>query len=146
MTAALAQLVKNGLDPKSALYQQLAANMDVNTAQQLAQLSAADLQSRAQRFQTLGDKANAFGGAVAGQQFNEAIRDQTRVTNKLERRLEGLQDAIHDLKKLPKDVKDAAYQGTWEGSSQGTWQGTRDGQDERNRRTSSFVRTGGGGR
>lgn len=142
MSQALATLVANGLSPKSALYQQLAAHMDVNTAQQLAQLSAGDLASRAQRFEALQGQAAAFGQGVAGEQFNEAIRDQTKATNRLEHRLEELQHAIHDLKDLPKHVKDGAYQGTVVGANEGSYHGTKDGQDEKRQRTRAMVRTG----
>ncbi len=43
MLAALQTLVRNGLDPKGALFQRLAASGDVTTAQQLAALTSAQL-------------------------------------------------------------------------------------------------------
>lgn len=143
MTAALATLVKNGLDPKSALYQQLAASMDVSTAQQLAALSAGDLALRAQRFQHRADDAAALGGTVAGQEFNAAVRDQTKATRELRQELHRLRDSIHDLKDLPEHVKDGAYHGTVEGSREGAESGTRAGQEEKRSRTAAMIRTGG---
>lgn len=147
MTAALATLVANGLSPKSALYQQLAAHMDVNTAQQLAALSAGDLAARAQRFEAVQGQAAAFGQGIAGEQFNEAIRDSTRATNKLENRLESLEDAIRDFRKnARKDVRDGAAEGSEWGAEKGSEKGTRAGQDEKRRRTAATKRTGGGSR
>jgi hypothetical protein len=85
MTAALATLVKNGLDPKSALYQQLAASMDVNTAQQLAQLSSADLQARRGGSSTVPTRRRRSAArSRAGVQRGD--RDQTKATRELRHR------------------------------------------------------------
>jgi hypothetical protein len=147
MAAALATLVKNGLDPKSALYQQLAAHMDVNTAQQLAQLSSGDLATQATRFQQRQDEASALGLGVANDSgLAEAIGRQTKVTDKLEARLHSLEDAIRDLKQLPDKVGHATWTGARDGSREGSEDGTRAGQDEKRRRTAAAVRTGGGSR
>jgi hypothetical protein len=143
MAAALATLVKNGLSPKSALYQQLAAHMDVNTAQQLAQLSSTDLATQAQRFQQRQDEAGALGLGVANDSgLAEAIGKSTKVTDKLEARLHSLEDAIRDMKHLPDQVHHATFTAAREGTRQGAEDGTRAGQDEKRRRTAAAGRTG----
>lgn len=142
MTAALATLVKNGLDPKSALYQRLAASADVTTAQQLAQLSAGELAARAQQFQNVASQASAFGGGIAGQQFNEAIRESTKETRELRQELKHLRGAIHDLKDgtpKAKDIHDAVFSG----SRDGAHEGTKAGQEGKDRVTAGWKRTGG---
>jgi hypothetical protein len=140
MTAALAALVKNGLDPKSALYQQLAASMDVNTAQQLAQLSRSDLAGEAARFQHRADEAGGLGTLVANQSgLGAAIEKSTRVNVKLEQRLHSLEDAIRDLKHIGKHVQDGAEFG----AARGAEAGTRAGHEDKRRRTATRVRTGG---
>jgi hypothetical protein len=147
MTAALAALVQNGLDPKSALYQQLAASMDVNTAQQLAALSSGDLASRAQRFQQRADEAGAFGAGVAGQAFNDAIREETKATRELRETVRDLHHAVNQMEdRVEKGAERGAHKGTKSGSAEGTEAGTRAGQDEKRRRTATFSRTGGGSR
>jgi exonuclease VII small subunit len=144
MTEALATLVRNGLSPKSALYQALAASADVNTAQQLAQLSSGELASRAQRFEQTQSTAAAFGGAVAGEQFNQAINRQSKVTEQLERRLHSLEDAIRDFRQhARKDVRDGAAEGAEWGAERGSEKGTRAGNGDRTRRTAAARRAGG---
>jgi hypothetical protein len=143
MTAALATLVKNGLDPKSALYQQLAASMDVNTAQQLAALSAADLASRATRFQHRADDAAALGGTVAGQEFNEAVRDQTKATRELR---ETMKDLRAEIREMGERVKEGAHSGTKEGTKDvgdHVFSAVKDANDGRARATSADGRAGG---
>jgi hypothetical protein len=137
MTAALRVLVKHGLDPQGALFRDLAASGDLNTAQQLAALSATQLNAR-ERSYGERDRVTAAEGAFAGdKQFNEAIRAQTKATEKLERRLEHLQDAIRDLKHLPKHVEDGARAGTQAGAEDGT----RRGWQVRDQDTATRVRT-----
>lgn len=146
MTAALATLVNNGLDPKSALYQQLAASMDVNTAQQLAALSAGDLASRATRFQHRADEAAVLGGTVAGQEFNEAVRDQTKATRELR---ETLKDLRAEIREMGDHVKAGAHSGTKEGAKDvgdNVFSAVKDANEGRQRRTTAAVRTGGGSR
>lgn len=143
MAAALATLVRNGLDPKSALYQQLAASSDVTTAQQLAALSKGELADRARRFEVRASEAAALGGTVAGQAYDEAIRKQTKATERLERQMDSLEDAIRDLKKVPKQMGDQVFDAAFSGTSQGSEEGTRAGQDEKRRRLASIVRTEG---
>jgi hypothetical protein len=142
MRAALATLVKNGLDPHSALYQQLAAHMDVNTAQQLAQLSSSDLQAQATRFQQVQTSAAAFGGQIAGQEFNEAIRDQTKATRELR---STLKDLNQEIQQIGDHVRKGAHEGTKDGAQDvgdQVFTAVKDGNDDRRRRTSTAVRTG----
>ena len=112
-----------------------------------AQLTAGELASRAQRFEARASEAAGLGSTVAGQQFNEAIRDQTKATNKLEQRLHSLENAIKDL---PKNVKDGAKEGSRDGSEwgsrKGSNEGTRAGVRDRDVATAAAIRTGAGRR
>jgi hypothetical protein len=148
MAAALATLVGNGLDPKSALYQRLAASADVNAAQQFAQLSAGDLAVRAQRLDALSTRAGALGDTVAGPMFDEAIanaskeiREQTKETRELRKEMRGLKDAVRDMKEhMPKEIGDAVFAGAHAGSEQGTEKGTKKGNGNRDGGVASMVR------
>lgn len=140
MSKALATLVGNGLDPKSALYQELAASMDVNTAQQLAALSAADLASRATRFQHRADEAGALGATVAGQEFNEAIRESTKETRELKQEMRGLKNAMHDMREhMPKEIGKETKKGAHEGSRSGSEEGTKAGNNGRSGAASAVA-------
>lgn len=147
MTAALATLVRNGLDPKSALYQQLAASDDVTTAQQLAALSSTDLASRATAFQAVQSQAAALGSTVGNQAYADAIRQQTATDREL---LHEIKSLNYEISLMGKHVHDGAKAGSQAGSQAGSKAGseagaaagTQRGMDARTRHAATLVRAG----
>lgn len=101
--AALKKLKKKGLD--GALFDALAASGDLNTLEQFAGLSAAEIAQREKRFAAQASAQASLGGRAADEKFGDQIKEQ----NKLIRSLES---TVKDLKShLPKAVEDGARRG-----------------------------------
>ena len=116
MLTALQTLVRNGLDPKGALFQQLAASGDVNTARQMALLTSEQLFAEQAAFNqrgTLTGQVGQFAGTAA---FGQAIAEQRDATKELRDEVKHLKQAINAFADKAADkVGHAAYGGVWNG-------------------------------
>lgn len=142
MLAALQQLVRNGLDPKGALFQALAASGDVNTAQQMAALTSSQLFAEQASFNQTHTLAGQVGQFVGQAAFGDLVKAQTKVTDHLDNVVHHLHQAVKELtaevKHMGKNVKDGAQ----EGSAAGAEAGTKAGNNGRNSRIAAASATG----
>ena len=120
MLTALQTLVRNGLDPKGALFQALAASGDVNTAQQMAALSSQQLFAEQQAFTDRGALTGQVGQFAGTQAFGTAIAAQTKAVEEFRAEVRNLHQTIH---KLEAAVERGAHKGTKAGAHEGTQAG-----------------------
>lgn len=147
MLTALRALVSKGLDPNGALFQQLAASGDVNTAQQLAALTNQGVLAEQARFQGAQSSSGAVGQFAGTETFGLAVRQQAIATNEqrdatkaLNQTVRGLNQQVTHLKNEISHIK----QHVSDGASEGSNKGVRDGMNDRDAKTKTKVRTGAG--
>lgn len=135
MLTALQTLVRNGLDPKGALFQQLAASGDVNTARQMAALTSEQLFAEQAAFNqrgTITGQVGQFGASGFVPMIAEA-RDATKE----------LRDEVKHLKQALNAFADKASDKVGHAAYNAVWTGTTDAHHGRDNRTANRVRAGG---
>jgi TP901 family phage tail tape measure protein len=100
MLAALTTLVQNGVDPKSAFFQQLASSGNVSLVQQFAALTRGELANYAASFAAGQSALSAVGEFVGNQAFNDAIRAQVKVTQNLDGTVHHLAQEVKHLQQV----------------------------------------------
>jgi septal ring factor EnvC (AmiA/AmiB activator) len=140
--AALQQLVANGLDPHSQLFQRLAASGNVALIQQFAALSRSQLAAETAAFNSGQGALNAAGQFAGNAAFNDSITAQRKVTEHLDETVRHLTHTVNQLQHAVDHMGDKVKQGAHDGSKSGSEEGTRRGNDERTRYTGALTRTG----
>jgi hypothetical protein len=137
MLTALQTLVHNGLDPKGALFQALAASGDVNTAQQMAVLTSEQLFAEQAQFNQRGALAGQVGSFAGDQAFGALIGDTQKAVNELRNEVKHLNQAVNRWEKAAKDLPDKAGKAVHDGAASGT----KAGHDGRNQRLAAASNT-----
>ena len=100
MLAALSSLVQNGIDPKSAFFQQLASSGNVALVQQFAALTRGELANYAASFAAQQSAATAVGQFVGNSAFNDAIKAQVQVPQNLDSTVHHLAQEVKHLQSV----------------------------------------------
>jgi hypothetical protein len=141
MLAALRTLVHNGLDPKGALFQQLAASGNIALAQQMAALTSEQLFAEQANFNSAQGAAGAVGQFAGTQAFGPLIGETRDAVKEFRDEVRHLRRELNQFsKKAGENVKDGAHSGAYSG----THAGTTDANEGRKRNLRQMARTGGG--
>jgi hypothetical protein len=122
MLAALAKAKKKGLD--GPLLNLLAASGDLNTVQQFAALSRAEIDKRERQYGSTVSAQNQLGDYAVQQQFGQSIDSMNREIQRLNQ----------TIRTLDKKIEKA--------TERGSERGTRQGNGDKNRNTLSMKRVG----
>jgi TP901 family phage tail tape measure protein len=112
MRAALAAAGERGLDTHGSLYADIARSGDLNTAQQLAAMSPAQIDQLEAAYANRTRATSALGGQVANNQYGAQIKALDRTIARYDKTHTKLEKALHNLEQR---VEAGAHKGTRDG-------------------------------
>jgi TP901 family phage tail tape measure protein len=135
MNKALHRAKAKGLS--GGLFKAVAASGDLETAQQLAGMSRAEIRQYERAYRRRQRETSQLGDYAGNQVFGEAIHGVKKELAHLNHTIKHLENVIEHL---PGHVEHGAHKGTKEGARDGTREGARDGMREQGRRAAHGAR------